>query len=111
MRYPWTATAPDPATAARGRRDGRQRDRRQRRTGTGGGGTGGGGIVAPTFSFSVDSKQLLKQGLLDVMAKCDRACTVSAWAQMPKASGARQGLKTSRKTATLTIPGRPRASG
>ena len=40
------------------------------------------------------------------MATCDRACTVSAWAQMPKARGARKGLKTSRRTATLTIPGK-----
>jgi hypothetical protein len=40
------------------------------------------------------------------MATCDRACTVSAWAQMPKARGARKGLKTTRRTATLTIPGK-----
>jgi hypothetical protein len=89
VRYLWTATAPDPG-------DG----------GTGGGGTGGGGGVDPTVSFKVISKQLVKKGLLDVMATCDRACTVSAWAQMPKARGARRGLKTSRKTATLTIPGK-----
>ena len=61
--------------------------------------------VEPTVSFKVVSKQLVKKGLLDVMATCDRACTVSAWAQLPKARGAR-GLKTSRKTATLTIPGK-----
>jgi hypothetical protein len=91
VRYLWTATAPDPG-------DG----------GTGGGGTGGGGgdVVEPTVRFSVVSKQLVKKGLLDVMATCDRACTVSAWAQMPKASDARKGLKTSRKTTTLTIPGK-----
>jgi hypothetical protein len=93
VRYLWTATAPDPG-------DG----------GTGGGGTGetggGTGVVDPTVSFKVLSKQLVKKGLLDVMASCDRACTVSAWAQMPKARGARKGLKTSRKTATLTIPGK-----
>jgi hypothetical protein len=108
VRYLWTATAPDPGDGGTG--DG----------GTGGGGDtggtgtggtggdtgGGGGVVDPTVSFSVVSKQLVKKGLLDVMAKCDRACTVSAWAQMPKARGARKGLKTSRKTATLTIPGK-----
>jgi hypothetical protein len=88
VRYLWTATAPDPGGG-----------------GTGGGGTGG-GVVNPTVRFSVVSKQLVKKGLLDVMTTCDRACTVSAWAQMPKASGARKGLKTSRKTTTLTIPGK-----
>jgi hypothetical protein len=88
VRYLWTATAPDPGDS-----------------GTGGGGTGA-GVVNPTVRFSVVSKQLVKKGLLDVMATCDRACTVSAWAQMPKARGARKGLKTSRKTTTLTIPGK-----
>jgi hypothetical protein len=103
VRYLWTATAPDPGdggTGGGGDTGG---------TGTGGTGGdtgGGGGVVDPTVSFSVVSKQLVKKGLLDVMAKCDRACTVSAWAQMPKARGARKGLKTSRKTATLTIPGK-----
>jgi hypothetical protein len=101
VRYLWTASAPDPGDGGTGGggTDG---------GGTGGGGTaggGGGGVVDPTVSFRVISKQLLKKGLLDVMATCDRACTVSAWAQMPKASGARKGLKTSRGTATLTIPG------
>ena len=103
VRYLWTATAPDPGDGGTGGggTDG---------GGTGGGGTGGGGtgggIVDPTVSFKVISKLLLKKGLLDVMATCDRACTVSAWAQMPKASGARKVLRTSRRTATLTIPGK-----
>ena len=106
VRYSWTATAPD---SGDGGTDGGGTD-----TGTGGEtdtgtdtGTGTGGVlVAPTVSFKVVSKQLVKKGLLDVMTSCDRACTVSAWAQMPKASGARTGLKTSRRTATLTIPGK-----
>jgi hypothetical protein len=104
VRYLWTATAPDPGDGGTG--DGGTGGGGG--TGGTGGGTGGtgGGVVAPTVSFSVVSKQLVKKGLLDVMAKCDRACTVSAWAQMPKARGARKGLKTSRKTATLTIPGK-----
>ena len=100
VRYLWTATAPDPGDGGTG-------------GGTSGGGTGGGtggggtgGVVDPTVRFSVVSKQLVKKGLLDVMASCDRACTVSAWAQMPKARGARKGFKTSRKTTTLTIPGK-----
>jgi hypothetical protein len=98
VRYLWTATAPDPG-------DGGTGGGGETGGGTGGGG-GGGGVVDPTVRFSVVSKQLVKKGLLDVMATCDRACTVSAWAQMPKASGARKGLKTSRKTTTLTIPGK-----
>jgi hypothetical protein len=102
VRYLWTATAPDPG-------DGGTGGGGETGGGTGGTGTGdgtGGGVVDPTVSFSVVSKQLVKKGLLDVIAKCDRACTVSAWAQMPKARGARKGLKTSRGTATLTIPGK-----
>ena len=99
VRYLWTATAPDPGDGGTGGGG---------ETGGGTGGTGGtgGGIVDPTVTFRVVSKQLVKKGLLDVMATCDRACTVSAWAQMPKASGAPRGLKTSRRTATLTIPGK-----
>lgn len=99
VRYAWTATAPDPGDGGDAGTGG---------GGTGGGGTGGGGtgIVEPTVSFYVVSKKLVKRGVLDVMATCDRACTVSAWAQLPKAKGARTGLKTSRRTATLTIPGK-----
>jgi hypothetical protein len=86
-RYSWTATAPDP--------------------GEGGGGTGGGiGTAEPTLRFYVVSKKVLKRGVLDVMATCDRACRVSAWARLPKPRGARRRLATSRRTATLTIPGK-----
>jgi hypothetical protein len=81
VRYLWTATAPDP-------------------------GDGGGGIVEPTFSFRVVTKKVLTRGLLDVMATCDRACRVSAWATLPKLPGARRALTTRRRTATLTIPGK-----
>jgi spore coat-associated protein N len=98
VRYSWTATAPDPGdggTVGGGETGG----------GTGGTGTGG-GIVEPTVRFSVVSKQLVKKGILDVMATCDRACIVSAWAHMPKTRGTRKGVKTSRRTATLTIPGK-----
>ena len=95
VRYLWTATAPDPGDGGTGGGTGG--------TGTG---TGGGGAIDPTVRFSVVSKRLVRKGLLDVMASCDRACTVSAWAQMRKARGARKGLKTSRKTTTLTIPGK-----
>jgi len=88
VRYSWTATAPDP--------------------GEGGGGTGGGetggGTVEPTIKFYVVSKTVLKKGVLDVMASCDRACTVLAYAQLPKVKGSSKPVTTRRKTATLTIP-------
>jgi spore coat-associated protein N len=84
VRYSWKATAPD----------------------TGGGGGGGGGTVVPKFSFYVISKKAVKRGVLDVMVTCDRACTVSAYAQMPKAKGSRKALKTARRTATLVVPGK-----
>jgi hypothetical protein len=96
VRYSWTATAPDPGTGGGGTGGG----------GTGGGGTGGGGggTVEPTFSFYVVSKKVLKKGVLDVMASCDRTCTVLAYAQLPKMKGSRKLIKTRRKTATLTTP-------
>jgi hypothetical protein len=108
VRYSWTATAPDPGDGGTGGGDtgGGTGGGETGGGGTDGGGTGGGGTgsVDPTVTFRVISKQLVKRGVLDVMTTCDRACTVSAWAQMPKARGARRGLKTSRRTATLSIP-------
>jgi hypothetical protein len=88
VRYSWTATAPDPGD------------------GGSGGETGGGVVVEPTFSFRVNSKKVLKRGVLDVMATCDRACTVSAFAQLPKLRGSRRIVRTARRTATLTVPGK-----
>jgi hypothetical protein len=109
VRYSWTATAPDPVESGGGETGGGGGETGGGGTGdggTGGAGTGGGGgIVEPTFSFSVVSKMLLKRGVLDVMATCDRACTVSAYAQLPKARGSR-ALKTARRTATLSVPGK-----
>ncbi|HMJ97303.1 MAG TPA: hypothetical protein VK486_15725, partial [Thermoleophilaceae bacterium] len=72
--------------------------------GGGGGGTGPSGTEAPKFSFRVVSKKVLKKGILDVMATCDRACTVQAYAQLPKAKRARKSVKTRRKAATLGVP-------
>ena len=46
----------------------------------------------------------MKKGVLDVMASCDRACTVLAYAQLPKVKGSRKIVTTRRKTATLTTP-------
>jgi spore coat-associated protein N len=84
VRYSWKATAPDP--------------------GGGGGGTGPSG-TDPVFKFRVVSKKVLKKGILDVMASCDRACTVMAYAQLPKAKKrARKTATTRRKVATLGVP-------
>jgi hypothetical protein len=86
VRYSWQATAPDPNE--------------------GGGGGGGGpiGSDAPTFTFRVVSKKVLKKGILDVMASCDRACTVQAYAQLPKPKRARRSVTTRRRAATLGVP-------
>jgi spore coat-associated protein N len=81
VRYSWTATAPDP------------------------GGPGPSGTEAPIFRFRVVSKKLLKKGVLDIMGTCDRACTVVAYAQLPKVrKRARKRPVTRRKTATLGVP-------
>jgi hypothetical protein len=86
VRYSWRATAPDP--------------------GEGGGGGGGGpsGTEAPVIKFRVVSKKVLKKGILDVMASCDRACTVQAYAQLPKPKRAGRSVTTRRRAATLGVP-------
>ena len=82
----WTATAEDPGTG-------------------GGGGVGGsGGETAPVVKVKVITKKLLKRGVLDVMTTCDKACRVSAYAQLPKAKRARKAAKTRKRTVTLTVP-------
>jgi hypothetical protein len=89
VRYSWQATAPDTGG------------------GGGGGGTGGGSPIhteAPKFTFRVVSKKLLKKGLLDVMGTCNRACTVMAYAQLPKTKRARKSATTRRKVTTLPLP-------
>ena len=85
VRYSWQATAPDPNEG-----------------GGGGGGGGPSGTGAPTFTFRVVSKKVLKKGILDVMGTCDRACTVTAYAQLPKAK--RKRAVTRRKVTTLPAP-------
>ena len=87
VRYSWQATAPDPNEG-----------------GGGGGGGGPGGTGAPTFTFRVVSKKVLKKGILDVMGTCDRACTVTAYAQLPKAKRKRKRAVTRRKVTTLPAP-------
>ena len=86
VRYAWKATAPDTGG------------------GGGGGGTGPSG-TDPVVKFRVVSKNVLKKGVLDVMASCDRACTVMTYAQLPKATKrARKRVMTRRKVATLGVP-------
>ena len=97
VRYSWTATAPDPGEGGGGGTVG---------GGTGGAKTGGGGTVPPKLSFYVVSKKVLNRGWLDVMMSCNRACGVTAWARLPKARHARKGVRTSRRSATLTLPGK-----
>jgi hypothetical protein len=99
VRYAWKATAPDPVDGGGGSTGGGE-------TGGGTGGGGGAGPVEPTFRFYVVSKQVLKRGVLDVMATCDRACNVSAYAVLPKVKGARTAVKTRAKTATLPTAGK-----
>jgi hypothetical protein len=98
VRYSWLATAPDPGEGGGGTGGG----------GTGGGGGGGGGpggTEAPVVTFRVVSKKVLKKGILDVMASCDRACTIQTYAQLPKTKRARKSAtKTRRKAATLGVP-------
>ena len=77
VRYAWTATAA---------------------------GTGPRPSENPVVAIKVKSKKLLKKGILDVMATCNIACRVSAYAKLPKARGARKARKTRTRTATLTTP-------
>lgn len=85
VRYSWKATAPDPA-------------------GGGGGGSGGSGIAvtAPRVKLRVVSKKLLKRGWLDVIAACDRGCSITAWAELAKG----KRVKARHKSTTLTMPGK-----
>jgi hypothetical protein len=87
VRYSWKATAPEAADGAAG-------------------GPGPIETRVPRVTFYVISKRLLRRGWLDVMASCNRACHMSAWAQLPTAKRARKGVKTRRRSALLTIPDR-----
>ncbi len=106
VRYVWTATAPDETGG--GETGGGETGGGTGGTGGGTGGTGGTGgpIVAPVVKIKVNSKKLLKRGVLDVSATCDIACRVSTYAQLPKAKGARKAAKTRARTALLSTPGR-----
>jgi hypothetical protein len=79
VRYAWTATS----------------------TGPGPGGSGG---AEPAAKIKLSSKKLLKRGFLDVMATCNIACRVSAYAELPKPKRARKAARTQSRSATLTTP-------
>jgi len=76
-RYAWTATA----------------------TGTGPTPSGD-----PVVTIRVRAKKLVRRGFLDVMVRCDVACRVSAYAQLPKPKRAKRAPRTKRRSATLTVP-------
>ena len=79
VRYAWTATAVGPGPGISGNTD-------------------------PVVTIRVRSKKLLTRGFLDVMTSCDVACSVSAYASLPKGKRARRATRTKRRTATLTTP-------
>jgi hypothetical protein len=91
VHYSWKATAPEPGD---GPGDGPASGRRPIVT------------KVPKVTLYVISKRLLTRGLLDVMASCNRACHMRAWAQLPGAKHARKGVKTRPRSALLTIPDR-----
>jgi hypothetical protein len=66
----------------------------------------GSSLPAPKFRFYVISKRTVKRGWLDVMVSCDRACYLTAWAQLPKVRRAGKPVKIRFKSAMLTMPGK-----
>jgi hypothetical protein len=94
VRYSWHATAPDEGGGGTG----------------GGGSTGGGGngeITPPKTSFRVISKKLVRRGWLDVLVTCNRACNVTARAQLAKVRHPRKkAVKLGRRSASLPLPNR-----
>ena len=77
VRYAWTATATGPGPTPSG---------------------------DPVVTIRVRGKKLLRRGILDVMASCDIACRVTAYAELPKPRRAKRALRTRRRSATLTVP-------
>jgi spore coat-associated protein N len=58
----------------------------------------------PVATFKVNSKKLLKRGIIDVRASCNVACRVSAYAQLPKLKRGKKAVKTRTRRAALNIP-------
>jgi hypothetical protein len=84
VRYSWKATAEEPS-------------------GPGDGGTTG---SAPTVSWYVVSKRLVKRGWLDVFVTCDQACNTRAGARLVKVKRHRKSVKARPRSAAMTLPGR-----
>ena len=70
-------------------------------------GTGPGPSEQPVATFRLNSKTLLKRGILDVTASCNIACRITAQAQLPKAKRGKKAAKSRVRTATLTTPNKP----
>jgi spore coat-associated protein N len=68
------------------------------------GGVGPGPSEQPVATIKLKSKKLLKRGVIDVMATCNIACRVSAYAKLPKPRRGTKAARTRRRTATLTVP-------
>jgi spore coat-associated protein N len=91
MRYAWTATAsgsigPSGPSGGSG----------------GGGSTHPGPITQnrPWVKFRVNARKLLKRGWLDVLARCNRGCTLIVTAKAPK----KTRVKIRQRVATLPLP-------
>jgi spore coat-associated protein N len=70
-------------------------------------GTGPGPSEQPVATFKLNSKTLLKRGILDVTASCNIACRITAQAQLPKAKRGKKAAKSRVATAMLTTPNKP----
>jgi hypothetical protein len=93
LRYAWTATTADVASGSPG--DGGP---------VGGGIVGGSGLseLRPNVRFRVDIGRLLARGWIDVLATCNRGCTLHVSAKMPRATR----IKIRERVATLPLPGK-----
>jgi hypothetical protein len=97
MRYAWTAREGGPIGGSEGE------------NGNGGkGGNGNGGSngkppiteTRPTMSYRVNARRLLSRGWLDVVARCNRGCSLIVSATAPK----KTHVKIRQRVATLPLP-------
>jgi hypothetical protein len=58
----------------------------------------------PVPTFKVNSKKLLRRGIIDVRTSCNVACRVSAYAQLPKPKRGKKAMKSRTRRAALNIP-------
>jgi hypothetical protein len=81
VRYAWNAGAPD--------------------------GGGPGPSEQPVATFKVKSKKLLTRRFLDVTARCNIACRISAQALLPKPKRGKKAMKSRVRNALLPTPNKP----